>query len=100
AGADDFAVKPFMPRELLARLRVAMWRHAPLDHEPSIARVEPVHFAPRAFAVSQSIRPGSMEDRLISLLRSRECELVMTAEIIASVWGTEKRRTDRNLRVL
>src|SRR5947208_395666 len=36
AGADDFAVKPFMPRELLARLRVAMWRHAPLDHGPSI----------------------------------------------------------------
>ena len=33
-GADDYLVKPFSPRELVARVR-ALFRRAHLDSEPS-----------------------------------------------------------------
>lgn len=100
AGADDFAAKPFMPRELLARICVAMWRHPVDRHQPVRAQPPPVESAATGFVTLRTPKRGCMEDRLISLLHSRGRALVSSAEIIASMWGTEKKRTDRNLRVL
>jgi DNA-binding response OmpR family regulator len=100
AGAHDFAAKPFMPRELLARIYVAIWRHAQGCDRTVRAEPDPSDSRPAKLTTIQAQRRGSMEDRLIDLLRSRGRELISSAEIIASVWGKEKKRTDRNLRVL
>lgn len=39
-GADDYVAKPFSPRELLARIRAVLRRHAPLPAAPSDAAIE------------------------------------------------------------
>ena len=41
-----------------------------------------------------------MEEKLLTFLRIREGELVTSEDIISSVWGRDKTRTERNVRVL
>ena len=36
AGADDYITKPFGMNELLARMRAAIRRNAPVDEEPVV----------------------------------------------------------------
>lgn len=93
AGADDYVAKPFMPGELLARIRAVLRRYAVAPRDvPKPA--EPLGRASRGF------RRGSKGDRLIRLLRSRQREMVPSSEIISAVWGRNKQRGERNLRVL
>lgn len=96
AGADDFVPKPFLPGELLARIRAAMRRH---DPAAEAARAEEPA-GPSSFSTHRTIRAGSMEEKLLTFLRIREGELVTSDEIINSVWGRDKSRTERNVRVL
>src|SRR5262245_52163442 len=98
AGADDFVPKPFLPGELLARMRAAMRRHDPGAVEA--ARSEEPDAPGSSFATYRTIRPGSMEEKLLTFLRIREGELVTSDDIISSVWGRDKTRTERNVRVL
>jgi two-component system KDP operon response regulator KdpE len=98
AGADDFVPKPFLPGELLARIRAAIRRHDPNASE-TMRMEEPVS-APSSFSTHRTIRPGSMEEKLLTFLRIREGQLVTSDEIISGVWGRDKSRTERNVRVL
>lgn len=98
AGADDFTAKPFMPREIITRMCVAIWRHTLWVGQP--VKLGPAPSAPDSSAPVRATMRILMEDRLISVLHAREREVVPTREIIASVWGMQKKRTDKNLRVL
>jgi len=99
AGADDFVPKPFLPGELLARIRAAIRRHDPAA--PDTARdAEPEPTETPGFTTYRTVRPGSMEEKLLTFLRIREGDLVTSDEIIDSVWGKDKSRTERNVRVL
>lgn len=97
AGADDFMAKPFMPGELLARIRAAIRRHDPLAAE---AAAEARKSAGAGLAAYRRNKTAPIQDRLISFLHSRERELVTSEDIIAAVWGRNQRRTERNVRVL
>jgi DNA-binding response OmpR family regulator len=44
-GADDFIAKPFLPGELLARIRAALRRSAPLDRDEALALVRDVRLS-------------------------------------------------------
>jgi two-component system, OmpR family, KDP operon response regulator KdpE len=93
AGADDYVAKPFMPGELLARIRAALRRYAVLPRDVP----KPVKSSGKA---SRRLRRGTKADLLVGFLRSRQGELVRSDEIISAVWGADKKRTERNLRVL
>lgn len=86
AGADDFVSSPLVPSELIARIRVAVKRYA--DRH--------------GYALNGEMDPPapSYTSRLISFLKSCERQRATCDEIIEGVWGAEKQRSERNLRVL
>lgn len=89
AGADDYVVKPFAPRELVARLEAALRRSGAAAGEPRIRvgelevdlvghtvrlRDEEVHLTPIEF------------DLLKTLIRNRG-RLMTHAALLTEVWG-------------
>jgi two-component system KDP operon response regulator KdpE len=96
AGADDFVENPYMPAELLARLRAVLRRYHP-DHRVADAEA-PADAGEEARRQSPKRRPMGM--KLIDLLRARPNQLVPSQEIISVVWGNGSGRSGRNLRVL
>ncbi len=91
-GADDYIVKPFLPRELIARIcavlrrRGERWDDAPLsvpgiDLDPARRRVL-VHGRPTV------LRP--MEFRLLHFLMSNTGRPFTREQLLSKVWGEEQ----------
>jgi two-component system KDP operon response regulator KdpE len=97
-GADDFVSKPFLPGELLARVRAILRRHS---------RQEPVYEDKNALARPLA-RPGTaelgalsaLEARLFDLLSRRRDEVVSEADIVHHVWGDQVERGSNHVRLL
>jgi DNA-binding response OmpR family regulator len=91
AGADDYITKPFLSRELLARIRAALRRTRLWDERPS----PPFHLDDltidfenhRVQRGGKEIYPTATEYRLLSYL-ARNAGRVLTADSILNVvWG-------------
>src|SRR5687767_1228904 len=74
AGADDFVPKPFLPGELLARIRAALRR------SPSVSR-NGVTTDAGPFTRSRQLFPGSHEEKLYAFLKERAGSTVSVEEI-------------------
>jgi two-component system response regulator VicR len=90
-GADDYVTKPFLSRELLARIRASLRRTRLWDERPSPPfRLEDltVDFENhRVQRDGKEIRPTATEYRLLSYL-ARNAGRVLTADAILNVvWG-------------
>lgn len=94
-GVDDFIVTPFVPDELLARVRIAMMRYGLLSTQPTKINSQ----VSTLDQVYSSIKPFSNEGVLLNILYSRQGELVTTEEILLTIWGSFNQSTN-NLRVL
>jgi two-component system, OmpR family, phosphate regulon response regulator PhoB len=89
AGADDYVVKPFSPRELVSRVRAVFRRRAP-EHAG-----EPLSFGPLTIDVArhevlvhgQRIRIGMAEFKLLRFLASQPERVFSRAQLLDSVWG-------------
>jgi DNA-binding response OmpR family regulator len=96
-GADDYLVKPFSHRELLARLRAQIRRHGlpvPAAGATSAAaaplRAGPLALDVRAHAATQDGRPLILtptEFRVLHCLMAREGAVVPTRTLMKEVWG-------------
>jgi two-component system phosphate regulon response regulator PhoB len=110
AGVDDYVVKPFSARELLARIRAVLRRSRQDDEEGSVA-VGPLRIdgaAHRVFAkVEGSEHPvqiGPTEYRLLHFFMTHAERVYSRTQLLDHVWGgsvyVEERTVDVHIRRL
>jgi DNA-binding response OmpR family regulator len=86
-GADDYVVKPFGLKELLARVRAVLRRHH--QQEESV-RFEDVVVDLRAKTVTKAGAPVDLtaqEFKLLALLLSQPARTFSRDELLAGAWG-------------
>ena len=89
-GADDYIVKPFGFRELVARIR-AVRRRADERPQPAVLHAGPLEIEPRARLATldgSELRLTPKEFDLLALLAREPGVVVPRSEILEQVWGT------------
>lgn len=100
-GAEDYVVKPFNPRELLARIRVALRRRPPQPdttsskvrwfngwrHDPNMSEIR--------HQGGQSIELTTLENRLLTFFLDNPNTVLSRAVLLDHVVGREEKAYDR-----
>ncbi|MEX2575946.1 MAG: phosphate regulon transcriptional regulator PhoB [Halofilum sp. (in: g-proteobacteria)] len=91
AGADDYVIKPFSPRELAARIRAVLRRSAGQDAEGTLT-AGPLTLSTVSHRVQVGDRPleiGPTEFRLLRFLMSHPERVYTRAQLLDQVWSRE-----------
>lgn len=105
-GADDYVTKPFSPRELMARIKAVLRRHAPQATEDVVElgglRLDPSTH--RITAGATEISLGPTEFRLLHFLMTHPERVHGRSQLLDQVWGdhvfVEERTVDVHIRRL
>jgi len=105
-GADDYVTKPFSPRELLARIKAVLRRHAPQATEDVVElgglRLDPATH--RIAAGGAEVILGPTEFRLLHFLMTHPERVHGRSQLLDQVWGdhvfVEERTVDVHIRRL
>ncbi len=98
-GADDFVAKPFLPGELLARIRAVLRRRGPSLAMAANDIIEE-NDGPAPAIPDGDVRFARLEGNLFKLLEGRGDDVVTYDDIIEAIWGREKPRGQSHVRVL
>ena len=91
-GADDYVVKPFSPRELMARVRAQLRRHAPKAVDAPVMEADGLRVDPAAVRVELHGSPVALtatEFRLLEALMQRPARVFTRDELIGAVHGDD-----------
>lgn len=89
AGADDYVVKPFSPRELVSRVRAVFRRRAP-QHSGEALSYGPLTIDPVKHEVRVDERPvkmGLAEFKLLKFMLGQPDRVFSRAQLLDGVWG-------------
>ena len=105
-GADDYVVKPFSPKELIARSKALLRRTKPgfVENKLFYADLEMDLEAHRVFRNGNAIHLGPTEYRLLNVLLERPTRVYSREQLLDRVWGhdiyVEERTVDVHIRRL
>ena len=106
AGTDDYIIKPFSPRELLARIRAVIRRSSPTNDRGQlvVGKLTIDTMSRRVLHNGEEIRMGPTEYRLLEFFMSHAGRAYSRSQILDHVWGTnaylEERTVDVHIRRL
>ncbi|MDO3721132.1 phosphate regulon transcriptional regulator PhoB [Marinobacter sp. chi1] len=105
-GADDYIIKPFSPRELVARLKAVLRRTTPPGVDSPI-EIEGLTLDPIGHRVSTKEGPlsvGPTEYRLLQFFMTHPERVYTRSQLLDQVWGgnvyVEERTVDVHIRRL
>ena len=93
AGADDYVLKPFSPRQLVARVQAVLRRGRSLENASPQAKLsmDGLNFNPKirevSFSNGNTISLTSLESRLLEYLMLNAGHILTTNDLISDVWG-------------
>ena len=106
AGVDDYLIKPFSPRELLARIKAVMRRCAP-QHADMVVEIAGLRLDPasrRIVGDGQDIELGALEFRMLRFFMTHPGRVYSRAQLLDEIWGNnvyvEERTVDVHIRRL
>jgi two-component system phosphate regulon response regulator PhoB len=106
AGVDDYLIKPFSPRELLARIKAVMRRCAP-QHADMVVEIAACKLDPasrRIVGAGQDIELGALEFRMLRFFMTHPGRVYSRAQLLDEIWGNsvyvEERTVDVHIRRL
>lgn len=106
AGTDDYVVKPFSPRELIARIHAILRRSSAADQDGIISAGELKlnTLSRQVSAGGQAIKLGPTEYRLLQFFMSHPGRSYSRGQLLDQVWGAnvylEERTVDVHIRRL
>jgi two-component system phosphate regulon response regulator PhoB len=106
SGADDYVVKPFLPSELVARVRAVLRRSRPALSEERLSCSDIVMDlgTHRVTRRGKAIHLGPTEFRLLRLFMERPQRVFSREQLLDKVWGrdihVELRTVDAHIRRL
>jgi two-component system phosphate regulon response regulator PhoB len=106
SGIDDYVVKPFSARELLARIKAVLRRSREDDDDGSVTvgalRIDGA--AHRVFAGDEPLQVGPTEYRLLHFFMTHADRVYTRSQLLDHVWGgnvyVEERTVDVHIRRL
>ncbi len=106
AGTDDYVIKPFSPRELIARIRAVLRRSSPADNRGRLVagKLTLDTISRRVLHDGTEIRMGPTEYRLLEFFMSHAGRAYSRSQLLDHVWGAneylEERTVDVHIRRL
>ena len=94
AGADDYVLKPFSPRQLMARVNAVMRRfHATSIATPATLSMDGLDFNPKlrevALSGGASKNLTQLESKLLESLMINSGQVLTVDDLISDIWGAE-----------
>ncbi|HST26029.1 MAG TPA: response regulator transcription factor [Gaiellaceae bacterium] len=103
-GADDYLVKPFSMKELVARVKAAVRRGVRIQDTPrgDAIEIEELRIDPRevqAFVAGSSAELTPTEFKLLYTLALEQGRVVTRDELLQRIWGRRQTHRDRTVDV-
>ena len=100
-GADDYLIKPFSPRELIARIRAVLRRSDPMSEKQvvSFSGLELDMSSRRVYCDSEPVEMGPTEYRMLEFFMTHPERAYTRGQLLDYVWGANVYVEDRTVDV-